>query len=67
MQLQALAEQNALDTAGPSATPMAPPETDAQLLEPSPSAAKGRPKGRKPGKQASMSSCKFPDFGVPAG
>ena len=62
LQLQALAEQNACDTTGPSATPMAPPETDAQPLEPSPSAAKGRPRGRKPAKQASTNSCEWPTF-----
>ena len=56
--LQALAEQNACDTPGPTAVPMAPPETDAHL-EPSTSAAKGRSKGRKPAKQASLSSCEL--------
>ena len=60
LQLQALAEQNACDTTGASATPMAPPETDAQPLGPSPSAAKGRPRGRKPAKQASINSCEWP-------
>ena len=63
LDLQALAEQNACDTADLSATPLVPPETDAQPLEPSPSAAKGRPRGRKPAKQASINSCEKPTLG----
>lgn len=45
----------------PTAGPMAPPETDAQLLEPSSSAAKSRGRARKNAKQAlpTLSTCTF--------
>ncbi len=45
----------------PTAGPMAPPETDAQPLEPSSSAAKSRGRARKNAKQAvpTLSTCTF--------
>lgn len=48
---QAMAEQNVMESALPTARPMVPPETDAQPLEPSPPAAKGRGRVRKGAKQ----------------
>ena len=46
-----MAEQNVMESALPTARPMVPPETDAQPLEPSPPAAKGRGRVRKGAKQ----------------
>ncbi|KAL0030908.1 hypothetical protein WJX79_000471 [Trebouxia sp. C0005] len=48
---QAMAEANHMEFTVPTAGPMAPPETDAQLLEPSSSAAKSRGRARKNAKQ----------------
>lgn len=52
MKMQAMAEANDMESAVPSATPMALPETDAQPQEPSPPAAKSRGRARKVVKQA---------------
>lgn len=49
---QAMAEANHMEFIVPTAGPMVPPETDAQPLEPSSSAAKGRGRARKNAKQA---------------
>ncbi len=59
--MQAMAEANHMEFAVPTAGPMAPPETDAQPLEPSSSAAKGRGRARKNAKQAlpTLSTCTF--------
>ena len=57
---QAAAEPNGMISGGPSAVAVFPPETDAQLLQPSASAAKGRGKARKAAKQmpSSLASSK---------
>ena len=52
LEMQAMAEANDMESAVPSATPLAPPETDAQPQEPSPPAAKSRGRARKIVKQA---------------
>ena len=58
---QAMAEANRMEFAVPTGGPMAPPETDAQPLEPSSSAAKSRGRARKNAKQAlpTLSTCTF--------
>ncbi len=59
--MQAMAEANHMEFIVPVAGPMAPPETDAQPLEPSSSAAKSRGRARKNAKQAvpTLSTCTF--------
>ena len=56
-----MAEANHMEFIVPTAGPMVPPETDAQPLEPSTSAAKGRGRARKNAKQAvpTLSTCTF--------
>ena len=59
--MQAMAEANHMEFAVSTGGPMAPPETDAQPLEPSSSAAKSRGRARKNSKQAlpTLSTCTF--------
>ena len=59
--MQAMAEANNMEFAVPTGGPMAPPETDAQPLEPSSSAAKSRGRARRNAKQAlpTLSTCTF--------